>query len=169
MATVNQHYAHQVFLVAGAQDMYALQIGVTAPTGAVTVVPGMVGHLDANQQFALGVSGTQVPLWAINGNRSVDLDVYREDGVIGGNKINCFVGMPGVELFTSEFVAGTYTPATTLLIAATASSALGKATAASTGYQSELLIGVTSRGLLPDQNGSGNFLYFWTTWRPAVQ
>jgi hypothetical protein len=163
MSTPSQGYEHEVTLVAGSEQMYALQIGA-AFTAGQTFAAGSLVSLTTAGTLSAGCADNAMPLWAING--VADLDVARDDGIMGGGKVNAFVGTGGFELFTTEAASGqTYNP-NVLLTASTGNGEVGKVTAlGSTGYNDRVIVGCVSRGASSDQYGVST-LYFWPMFIP---
>jgi hypothetical protein len=161
-----QHYENMVHTAAGTDPMHALQFSAAYASGQ-TFVAGSVVSLNSAGALEAGCTGTRVPLYAING--VADLDVTSETAIFSGGNVNCFVGVAGVELFTSAYdsaSANDYDP-NTLLWAATGSNA-GKLTEAPvTGYNDASILGSVSRGLKTEAYAQTR-LYFWPWFMPPV-
>ena len=161
--TPDQKYDHVVNVVSGSNGMHDLQY-VAAPNTGQTYKRGALLTLNSSGKFIAGTTTDHdMPMWAINA--ALDFDVNGDVGNVAGGNVGAWVATGGYEIFTTEFVAGTYAP-NTLLRAATAGNA-GKVTAAATNYNDNLVVGCVSRGTstgIYDQS----ILYFWPLFIPAV-
>lgn len=165
MTTPAQAYDHLVHMVAGSDEMHALKFSAGIKT-AETWNAGALISLDSSGDFQAGCADDAMPMWAINGTS--DLDVARDDTIIGGGNVNAFVATGGFELFTSEYdsaTGNTYNP-NTFLTAATGDDE-GKVTPSPAAYNSRIIVGQVSRGVVADQY-SKNVLYFWPMNIPAT-
>jgi hypothetical protein len=157
-----QNYDHVLNIVSGSNGMHDLQF-VAAPASGQTFYRGSLVTLNSVGQLIKGITTQHdMPMWAINATG--DFDVESDIGNVSGGNVGCFVATGGYEIFTTEFVAGTYAP-NTMLTAATSGNA-GKVTAAAATYSDTVVVGCVSRGTstgIYDQS----LLYFWPMFMPA--
>jgi hypothetical protein len=165
--TPAQSFTHNLVMVAGKALMHELQISVAKKTGE-TWEKGALCQLDDT----LGTNGKPValegcsdyaqPLFAING--SEEFGANSDVGNFAGGFCNFVPGNSGMELFTTEYVAGTYNPNTFLRPGL--STELGLVKASATNYNDNAIVGQVSRGKVVDGNGI-TVLYFWAKAIPA--
>jgi hypothetical protein len=165
MGTLNpaQNYTHVVNVVSGSNGMHDLQFTAAFAAGQ-TFYRGSLVTVNSAGALIKGVTTNHdMPMWAINATG--DFDVDGDVGNVAGGNVGCWVATGGYELFTTEFVAGSYAP-NTMLTAGTSSNA-GKVTAAAATYSDAVVVGCVSRGTttsIYDQS----VLYFWPMFIPAV-
>jgi len=126
---------------------------------------GALVSLDSDGNLVAGAGSHKMPMWAKNS--SDDYDVSAQAGGFTGDEPGCYVATGGFELYTTEYVAGTYVPGSTLLAAATGDDA-GKVTAAAAQYSDDDVIGCVSKGTQEDESYNQDVLYFWPTFIPTI-
>jgi hypothetical protein len=159
-----QNYDHVINVTSGSDGMHDLQFKAAFATGQTFVRGSLVTVNSAGKLIAGATTGHDMPLWAINA--VLDFDVEGDVGNVAGGTVACFVATGGYEMFTTEFVAGSYAP-NNLLTPATGGNA-GKVTKAAAQYSDGLVCGVVSTGTatsIYDQS----VLNFWPVYIPAVQ
>jgi hypothetical protein len=144
----------------------------------VTVIPGMVAHLNSVGQLELGVSGFQMPLFVMPNNTDPDVTVAGGNAVtdvgafvagVPAGQVLCLVATGAYELASTFYdltQAASYVPNAALKAIANNSSATGgQLTIGIAG--TDTIVGVVSRGVVG--NGYGfNSLAFWTCFLPVV-
>jgi len=169
MTTPSQNFDHVLNITSGSDGMHDLQFKA-APASGQEWHRGAVVTLNAAGALIAGkTTEHDMPMFAINA--TYDLDVVfgqtstADRGNMTGGKVACFPATGGYEIFTTEFVAGTYAP-NDLLTPAGGGNA-GKVTLAEDNYSDALVCGVVSKGTatgIYDQS----ILHFWPVYIPAV-
>lgn len=168
MPTLNpsNNFDHLLQIVSGGNTPHDLQLRGAKPGNGVTFNRGaLLSRNNTTGLLQLGCpTGKEMPLWSMHA--SVDFDAFHDDGSLDAPGAPALLpATGGYELFTSEYVAGSYTY-NDILTAATSTNA-GKVTEAGANYNDTIVVGHVSRGVQTDYNGT-SVLYFWTNFIPAV-
>lgn len=166
MASLNpaQYYSHLVQAVSGSDRAHDLMFTAAAASGQ-TIIRGACVTLDSTGKFINGKnSDHDMVMWVVNG--TADFDYEADVGNISGGKLGAFVASGGYELFTTEYVAGTYHPNDPLTTATAGN--VGKLTESTAAYSTVLQCGVVSKGVVADIYTT-NVLYFWPVFVPATK
>jgi len=168
MPTLNpaNNFDHLLQIVSGGNTPHDLELrGATPGTGVTFNRGALLSRNNSTGLLQLGCpTGKEMPLFSKHA--SVDFDAFHDDGSF--DPPNAPALLPGIgayEIFTSEYVSGSYTY-NDVLTAGTSSNA-GKVTEAGANYNDTIVVGHVSRGVQADYNGV-NVLYFWTNFMPAV-
>ena len=160
--TPAQYYDHVLNVVSGSDGMHDLQYRAAPASTATEFDRGSLVTLDSAGKVVAGADSTHaMPLFAINSTE--DFDVEADVGNISGGYIACFVATGGYEIFTTEFVSGSYAP-NDMLTAATGGDA-GKVTEAGANYNDSIVVGCVSQGETTDAYSQA-ILYFWPMFIP---
>lgn len=168
-------------------DMSSLDIAAPGSANVTFPIPrGRVVHLNSVGQFEMGLSGTEMGVFLLNG--SYDYDVNNPGTTRGGNfvqqavmpsgNLSGLVATGGYELYTTEYdPSRTYTPGDLLTAVAnnTSSAVGGLLTNAGTGSHGNVkqyvdaACGVVSTGLGPHPNqNSMSVLSLWPIYLPGA-
>ena len=158
-----QDYDHLITVVSGSNSMHDLQFEAQAGPNQTFVRGSFVRTSTAVPPLLIkGGVNAFMPLWAINA--AGDFDVNGDKGNFIDNKVGCWVATGGYEVFTTEFVAGTYAPNALLTWSA---GSPGKVTASPTNYNDNDVVGCVSKGVTTDVYGQ-IVLNFWTLFVPKA-
>lgn len=173
MAIPKHDYEHVLERLKGFVPNYALDhtAQLASTVDPEDLVEGMVLSLDASGKFVLGRSADHdnpVPHWSTVHGFDYDVQV-QEGGMAGrtqsgahdGPNVNAMVGMPGLELLTTEYTGTGFAPNTPLTYDGAAPGKIK----ISPGYYVLPVVGIVSRGVVPTQ-WKKSALAFWSYWLP---
>jgi len=155
--TPNQMFTHEFNAVKGYVDQHAVD-KTAAPADQVTFNRGVTLHLNTDGDWELGVTGTQMGCWAMQG--SDEYDANSDVGNMSGGRVSALVAAGAYELETSAFdeQEGGYDPNTPLR--AGVDGLLEEGTV----YE-DAIVGVTSDGVITNEYGV-DVLRFWPVYLP---
>ena len=184
MALPGQSFDHIVNVKKGYSNANALDFHAKLSANVTFALPaGRCVSLNSVGELETGVRLTAMPLWAVQGSSSWDVDNTSNSEWKAGTPrgfIRTLVATGGYELETTEFdTAQTYTPGDSLkaVIANTTLATGGTLTNQSLGtmYHAsnmEARVGVVSKGKVPHPNNTSNptafVLAFWPVYLPGT-
>jgi len=161
--TPEQYYTHNLQVVSGNIGDHALQFKASVDSAAV-FYRGMLITLNSSGNFIKGITTEHdMPMWAVTG--TTDFDFNGDVGNTSGGTMAAWVATGGIEMFTTEYVSGSYAP-NDMLCPATAGDA-GKVKEAAAAYSLKLVCGVVSKGVVADIYNV-NTIQFWPVYIPGV-